>query len=126
MNIEGYPPRDGLKRERSRQNEVTHERSLEWRRILQAGDSFVERYARPQCKHQKCDDEAPEVELTAVTEWMTQVGRLTSAFHPVKDEQLVDGVPTECTPSLSMAELPMKAAATNLIAAIARLATRAA
>lgn len=55
-------------------------------------DSFVHRHARTEAEDEERDDEAPEIELTSMTERVVRVGRPRRSPETVKEQQLISGV----------------------------------
>jgi hypothetical protein len=76
-------------------------------------DALVRRNAGASGEHQQGDDEAPEVQLAAIAEWMHRVRRLAGTAQAVQQQEFIQVSTSECTPSLSMAELPEMPAAMN-------------
>src|SRR5712692_1365231 len=72
------------------------------------------------------DDEAPEIQLFAVTERMEVVGWFPASFPSQPEQGTVAGVDEQWMPSDAMAVLPVNAEATNFMAATPRLAAIAA
>ena len=89
-------------------------------------DALVDRDAGAEREHQHRDDEAPEVELAAVAERVVLVGRLAcAARRPHISSSWLAESTTLCTPSVSMADEPVIAAATNFDTAMPRFAASA-
>ena len=88
-------------------------------------DAFVDRHAGAEREHQHGDDEAPEIELAAVTERDELSGGFFASRRPhISSSWLVEST-TLWTPSVSIAEEPVIAAATNFETAMPRLAPNA-
>ena len=87
-------------------------------------DTLVHRDAGAESEDQNGNDEAPEVELAAIAEGVRLSGRFLAAWRPhISSSWLVEST-TLCTPSVSIAEEPVIAAATNFDTAIPRFAQK--
>jgi len=67
------------------------------------------------------DDERPEVDLLATAERMSVIRHLSACLMPCRSSNPLPVSTRECTPSESIAELPVTAAAANFVAAMHRL-----
>jgi len=94
--------------------------------VREVRNSLVGGHAATNSEDKNGDDERPEVEFTPMTEGVIGVGRLATFVHAKKHQSPLPVSTSEWIASESMAELPVKAAAKNLITAIARLPTIAA
>jgi hypothetical protein len=86
--------------------------------------AFIERDTGPQRKDQDRDDEAPEIEFAAIAERVQRIGGLGRARPCSSSNWLVESTRL-WTPSVSMAEEPVSAAAPNLATAMPTLAPSA-
>ena len=94
---------------------------LEGRRVDDVGDALVDGHAAADAEDADGDDEAPEVDLHAVAEGVVLVGGRRARRRPWKSRTPLPVSTREWMPSEIIAELPVNAAATNLMTAMARL-----
>ena len=90
--FESHPPRHALESKRCGEHHVVEQRIPHRFGMQNVLDSFVEGRRGAERENHERDDEAPEVQLATVPQWMAGVGRPSRALHPIEQQQLVGGV----------------------------------
>ena len=113
--LERREGRPAFEQEGDEQHDIGDDRRHRLLGIGDVDDAFVDRHAGAEREHQDGDDEAPEIELAAVAERVDACRpACATAWRPhISSSWLVEST-TLWTPSVSIADEPVIAAATNL------------